>query len=510
MATHFARGGHARFNNLKAIAKKYASFIGPGIMISVAYMDPGNYSTGVSAGANNRFSLLFFVLVSNFMAIFLQSLCIKLGTVTGYDLARCCREYLPRRLNYVMWFFAEIAIIATDVAEVIGSAIALNILLRIPLPAGVVITIVDVLVVLAAYKSDQPLANFIRFFEYAVAVLVIGVISCFVALLAYLPRETTPVGLVFRGFVPSKEMTENGGLSIATSIIGATVMIHSLFLGSGIVQPRLREYDAQHGGLAPMSVDSTEGKDLTIEEKVTEYIEKDYRPLFAAIKYCYKYSVIELVVTLMTFAVFVNAAILIVAGGSLYGTPQASGADLYAIHDLLLKILAPVAGTIFMLALLLSGQSAGIVCTIAGQMVSEGHLNWTCKPWIRRLATRAISIVPCLIISVCIGRPALSAALNVSQIVISLLLPPLMMPLIYFTCNKRIMRVEKVRNDLVVPYTGNGESGERIPQESDATEYHQMENSWVTSIFLVVIWLFVSGLNIYSIVSMAQTGIYSA
>lgn len=211
MATHFARGGHARFNNLKAIAKKYASFIGPGIMISVAYMDPGNYSTGVSAGANNRFSLLFFVLVSNFMAIFLQSLCIKLGTVTGYDLARCCREYLPRRLNYVMWFFAEIAIIATDVAEVIGSAIALNILLRIPLPAGVVITIVDVLVVLAAYKSDQPLANFIRFFEYAVAVLVIGVISCFVALLAYLPRETTPVGLVFRGFVPSKEMTENGG-----------------------------------------------------------------------------------------------------------------------------------------------------------------------------------------------------------------------------------------------------------------------------------------------------------
>ncbi|KAF3984904.1 hypothetical protein FT663_05506 [Candidozyma haemuli var. vulneris] len=499
-----------RMGSLKEVARKYASFIGPGIMISVAYMDPGNYSTGVSAGANNRFSLLFFVFISNFMAIFLQSLCIKLGTVTGFDLARCCREYLPKKLNYVMWFLAECAIIATDVAEVIGSAIALNILLRIPLPAGVVITIVDVLVVLAAYRSDSPSATFIRFFEYAVALLVIGVVSCFAALLAYLPEGSAPVGLVFRGFVPSKEMTENGGLGIATSIIGATVMIHSLFLGSGIVQPRLREYDSLHGNL--QGSDSNLEKSEDIREKTSEIMDKEYKPSFAAVKYCYKYSIIELVVTLMTFAVFVNAAIVIVAGGSLYDTPQASNADLYVIHDLLSKILAPVAGTIFMLALLFSGQSAGIVCTIAGQMVSEGHLNWTCKPWVRRLITRGIAIVPCLIISLCIGRQALSAALNVSQIVISLLLPPLMMPLIYFTCNKKIMRVEK-EGDLGAQEQENTEEHELEKEgntSEDGKEYHQMENSWTTTVLLVLVWLFVSGLNIYSIVQMAQTGIYSA
>lgn len=498
-----------RMEKIQNIAKKYASFIGPGIMISVAYMDPGNYSTGVSAGANNRFSLLFFVMISNFMAIFLQILCIKLGTVTGYDLARCCREYLPRKLNYLMWFLAEIAIIATDVSEVIGSAIALNILIKVPLPAGVAITIVDVLVVLAAYKSDQPLATFIRFFEYAVALLVLGVIACFIALLAYLPRETTPVGLVFRGFVPSKEMTEHGGLSIATSIIGATVMIHSLFLGSGIVQPRLREYDAANGYITKELVDTSVKKDSDISEKTTEYITNSYKPLFAAIKYCYKYSVIELVVTLMTFAIFVNAAILIVAGGSLYGTPEAANADLYAIHDLLLKVLAPIAGTIFMLALLFSGQSAGIVCTIAGQIVSEGHLKWTCKPWIRRLATRSIAIIPCLAISISIGRPALSAALNVTQIIISLLLPPLVMPLIYFTCSKKIMRVKKDSPaDSAELGEDSGETQEQVSEDGDS--YHQMENSWITTIFLVIIWLFVSGLNIYSIVSMAQTGIYLA
>uniref|UniRef100_A0A0L0NRF7 Metal ion transporter n=1 Tax=Candidozyma auris TaxID=498019 RepID=A0A0L0NRF7_CANAR len=487
----------------KSIAKKYASFIGPGIMISVAYMDPGNYSTGVVAGANNRFSLLFFVLVSNFMANFLQSLCIKLGTVTGYDLARCCREYLPKKLNYVLWFLAECAIIATDVAEVIGSAIALNILLRIPLPAGVVITIVDVLVVLAAYRSDQPLANFIRFFEYAVALLVLGVVVCFAALLAYLPEDSAPVGTVFRGFAPSKEMTKHGGLGIATSIIGATVMIHSLFLGSGIVQPRLREYDLKHKNL----IEPAE-KDLVSKEKLIEYIENDYKPLFAAIKYCYKYSVIELVVTLMTFAVFVNASIVIVAGGSLYGTPQAADADLYAIHDLLLKVLAPVAGTIFMLALLFSGQSAGIVCTIAGQMVSEGHLNWTCKPWIRRLATRGIAIIPCLVISLCIGRLALNAALNVSQVVISLLLPPLMLPLIYFTSSKKIMRVELSKEEMTE--TSNGTTEDMTANVEDCKRYHQMENSWFTTVMLVLVWLFVSGLNIYSIVDMARSGIYLA
>lgn len=478
------------------IAKKYASFIGPGLMVSVAYMDPGNYATGVTAGASNRFSLLFMTLMSSIIAVFLQSLCIKLGTVTGHDLARCSREHLPKKLNYVLWFLAECAIIATDVAEVIGSAIALNILLRVPLPAGVCITIVDVLVVLAAYKADSPLAHFVRYFEYAVGVLVFGVVICFIAVLAYLPSGSAPVGQVLRGYAPSKEMFEDNGLTIATSIIGATVMIHSLFLGSGLVQPRLREYDVQNGYTPLATTATTNSENEKNEAAVLEYFYNSYIPSYHAIKYCLRYSIIELVVTLMTFALFVNSAILILAGATLYGTPEAVDADLYSIHHLLQKTLSPVVGTLFMVALLFSGQSAGIVCTIAGQIVSEGHLNWTVKPWIRRLCTRGISIVPCLIISLCIGKSALNAALNISQVIISILLPPLTAPLIYFTCNKKIMRVVKP-----VEESNQGDNS------SDEPEYWQMENSWVTTIVVVGIWLFISVLNVYAIVQMAMNGV---
>lgn len=455
-------------------------------MISVAYMDPGNYATGVTAGASNQFSLLFITFVSSVIAVFLQSLCIKLGTVTGYDLARCCREHLPRRLNYVLWFLAECAIIATDVAEVIGLAIALNILIRVPLPAGVVITIVDVLVVLAAYRAHSPRAHFIRYFEYAVLTLVFAVVVCFAVEMAYLPH-TVSVGEVFRGFLPSHQMFSGSGLTIATSIVGATVMIHLLFLGSGLVQPRLREYDLDHGYMHLPQVEDASEK----AEAVQEYLYAEYTPLYYAIRHCFNYLIAELCVTLLTVALFVNAAIVVLAGATLYGTLEAVDADLYSIHQLLLDSLAPVVGTIFMLALLFSGQSAGVVCTIAGQMVSEGHLRWTVRPWIRRLATRSISIVPVLIISLCVGKDGLSAALNVSQVVISILLPPLTAPLIYFTCSKKIMRVRKPREQC----------------ELDEPEYWQLENSWLTTVVVVLIWLFIAVLNVYSIVQMAQLGI---
>lgn len=231
-------------NRSKSVLKKYGSFVGPGMLISVAYMDPGNYATGITAGASNEYSLLFIVFLSNVIAIFLQSLCIKLGSVTGYDLARCCREYLPKQLNWVLWFLAECAIIATDVAEVIGSAIALNILLKIPLPAGVVITIIDVLFVLMAYRADTSLMKFVKIFEYAVGALVMVVVVCFAVELSQIHASARDI---FRGFVPSKQMFDGNGMTIATSIIGSTVMIHSLFLGSGLVQPRLRDFDVKHG-----------------------------------------------------------------------------------------------------------------------------------------------------------------------------------------------------------------------------------------------------------------------
>lgn len=495
------------FNKLlyktKKVLMKYSSFVGPGLMISVAYFDPGNYATGITAGAANQYHLLFIVFLSNAIAIFLQSLCIKLGSVTGYDLARCCREYFPRWLNLILWFLAECAIIATDVAEVIGTAIALNILIKVPLPAGVVITIVDVLFVLIAYRSDTSSTKFVKLFEYGVALLVFAVVICFAVELSAIPGDNETIRQVFLGFLPNKGMFKGNGLTIATSIIGSTVMIHSLFLGSGLVQPRLREYDVKHGIVNLNDIcdevdevldEKTEG-DIQQQRylKESHYFYHDYKPSFASIQYSLKYSIIELAITLFTFALFVNSAILIVAGATLYGTEEALDADLYTIHELLSRNLAPIAGTVFMLALLFSGQSAGIVCTIAGQIVSEGHINWTVKPWVRRLITRGISLLPCLVISACIGRGGLGIALNISQVIISILLPPLTAPLIYFTCKKSIMRVE-VPNELA-------------EGEEDGKTYKYMNNNWITTTVAVLIWLFVSVLNIYAIVQMAMNGV---
>ncbi|SCU98658.1 LAFA_0G19394g1_1 [Lachancea sp. 'fantastica'] len=482
----------------RSVLKKYMKFVGPGLMVSVAYMDPGNYSTAVDAGSTNRFALLFVILLSNIIAIFLQSLCIKLGTVTGMDLSRACRKYLPRWLNWTIYLCAEAAIIATDVAEVIGSAVALNILIKVPLPAGVAITVVDVLFVMIAYKPGSSSMRFVRLFELAVAALVLGVCICFCIQLAFLPR--IPVREVFRGFAPSKEMFQNNGIYIAASILGATVMPHSLFLGSGLVQPRLLEFDEQNGNyskLASVEVNSEESSSekLSEDEKLDQgYL--NYKPSMSAIRYALKYSISELTITLFTFALFVNSSILIISGATLYGSPEAAGADLYTIHDLLSRDLAPVVGTIFMLALLLSGQSAGIVCTIAGQIVSEGHINWKLKPWKRRIATRMISIIPCLAISLSVGRSALSKTLNASQVVLSLLLPFLTAPLIYFTCKKSVMKVEE--------RSSNAESQSDI--ENGDSSVVDMSNNWVTSIIAIVVWLFISVLNVYAIVQLGLSG----
>ncbi|KAK6201008.1 manganese transporter [Scheffersomyces amazonensis] len=502
----------SKFNKVLTALRKYGTFIGPGLLISVAYMDPGNYATGITAGAANQYSLLFIVFLSDIIAIFLQSLCIKLGSVTGYDLARCCREYFPKWLNIILWILAECAIIATDVAEVIGSAIALNILLRIPLPAGVCITIVDVILVLIAYRNDTSSTKLVKYFEYSVGLLVFAVVVCFAVELSQIHAD---VREVFRGFVPSKEMFEGSGMTIATSLIGSTVMIHSLFLGSGIVQPRLREYDVMHGyvNLDEICEANDEKDPRSKKDREAEYFYTQYKPSYQSIKYSYKYSIIELTVTLLTFALFVNAAILIVAGSSLYNTPEALNADLYTIHYLLSKNLAPVVGTIFMLALLFSGQSAGIVCTIAGQIVSEGHINWKVKPWLRRLITRAISILPCLAISVSIGRNGLSIALNISQVIISLLLPPLTAPLIYFTCKKEIMRVALTdddpdyESDSIVSRADDQTDEE---QQENSVRYKYMANNWITASVAIAIWLFISALNVYAIYDMAINGVASS
>jgi metal iron transporter len=269
-------------------------------------------------------------------------------------------------------------------------------------------------------------------------------------------------------------------------------MPHSLFLGSGIVQPRLRDYDSKRG-LLPPDPQSTTSSLVDGMEKV------HYIPSQAAIKHSLKYSIIEIALSLFTFALFVNSAILIVAGASLYDNPEALDADIFAIHDLLATSISPAAGTIFALALLLSGISAGIVCTIAGQMVSEGALNWKMKPWQRRLVTRLISITPSIIIAGAVGKSGLNAALTGSQVALSSVLPFITAPLIYFTCLNRYMTVQPGMARFHIEADEEGMfTGRRPITEREGGV--NMANSWYIAIIAVLIWLIITVMNIANLV----------
>ncbi|GAV56135.1 hypothetical protein ZYGR_0BA00410 [Zygosaccharomyces rouxii] len=477
-----------RGNKLLAILAKYAKFIGPGLMVSVSYMDPGNYSTAVAAGSAHKYKLLFSVLVANFMAAFWQCLCAKLGAVTGLDLAQNCKRHLTPQLNVALYILAEIAIIATDLAEVVGTAISLNILLDVPLALGVVLTVIDVLIVLMAYKPNGSL-KWIRYFEMFVSFLVFATVICFGLELIY--ADLGPSKEIWKGFLPSKAVFEGDGLYLSLAILGATVMPHSLYLGSGVVQPRLRDYDITHGNYIPDMND-------------VENNHEKYKPSIDAVNDALQFTMAELLVSLFTVALFVNCAILIVAGATLYGkTEPGEEADLFSIYKLLSTSLSKSAGTIFVLALLFSGQSAGIVCTLSGQMVSEGFLNWTISPALRRSATRAVAITPCLILVLVAGRNGLSGALNASQVVLSLLLPFVSAPLLYFTSSSKIMRIKlpgrsvELNGDIQLRDLGQEELEEE-PQ------YKDMSNGKFFTAIAVIIWLIVSGLNFYMLISFAQ------
>lgn len=267
-------------------------------------------------------------------------------------------------------------------------------------------------------------------------------------------------------------------------------MPHSLYLGSGIVQPRLRDYDVKHG-LLPEETNSDDDNE----------VKDHYTPSLDAIKYSYRISALELALALFTFALFVNSAILIVSGISLYNNPDAPEADIFSIHRLLSTSISPAAGTVFALALLLSGVSAGVVCTITGQMVCEGALHWKLKPWLRRLVTRSISIIPSVVIAAAVGRSGLNDALNGSQVVLSVVLPFVTAPLIYFTCSKKHMRVSGDRARL---NTGPDEQTRGVVDtagaESDGPGFVDMANPWYVTIFAVLLWLVITVLNVANLV----------
>lgn len=391
---------------------KLLHFLFQSIMVLVSFIDCGNYVSNTTAGARFQYALLFVILISNLVAILFQCLCVKLGCVTGLDLAQMCRKHFPRKLNLALYVCAELAIVATDLAGVVGTAIALNILFGILLQAGVLITVLDVLAILVFYKPEKSLTR-VKAFEFFVLVLVGATVLCFTAELFSI--DITDKAALIRGVFPSKTLLDNEAIYASCALVGATVMPHLLYLGLALVQPRMKHYD---------------------KVPPTETI---YTPLMKAIKYCLNISYFELIVSLFFVSTFVNGAMLVVAGTALYGTPEAQDADMQSIYTLLEQYVLKLAATVFVVLLLFLGQASGLVVTISGQVVLEGFIQWTIAPWVRRLVTRLILIVPCLLVTYSAGSKGINDILNASQVFLLLVLPFCLAPLIYFTCSKTHM-----------------------------------------------------------------------
>ncbi len=374
--------------------RKMLAFSGPGYLVAVGYMDPGNWATDLAGGSQFGYTLLSVILISNLMAILLQSLCAKLGIVTGRDLAQACRDHYSKPVSVVLWLLCEAAICACDLAEVVGSAIALNLLFGIPLVWGVCITALDVLLVMFLQNKG------FRYIEALVVTLIVTIGGCFLAEIIF---SRPDVAAVLGGFLPKFEIVSNPKmLFIAIGILGATVMPHNLYLHSSIVQTRKYER-------------TPEGKREAI-----------------------KFATIDSTVALM-FALFINAAILIVSAATFFG----KGHDVAEIQDAH-KLLSPmlgvsIASTLFAVALLASGQNSTLTGTLAGQIVMEGFLNIRLRPWLRRLITRLIAIIPAVIVTALYGESKTTDLLVLSQVILSLQLPFAVVPLILFTSDRKKM-----------------------------------------------------------------------
>ncbi|GMM44201.1 divalent metal ion transporter [Pichia kluyveri] len=438
-----------------SVLSKFIKYIGPGLMVSVAYMDPGNFSSSI-ASAQFQYKLLFSLVISNIMAGFLQILASKLGICTGQDLATNCRKHLHPQLNKIINIFAEVSVVATDVAEIIGTAIAFNIIFNIPLLYGVLLSIIDMLFVVMAYRPNGPML-LLRIFEGFVSLLVFGTVICFAVELAKV-SPTTDWKDVALGFLPSKAVfTDIKGLYLSAALLGSNLMPHSLYLGSGVVQARMKSFDIKMGHYVPPVVKKSGGlftfsnRDDDEDENNDDYTENSYKPSIHAIDETMNYTIAELIVSLIFVALFVNAAILIVAGSALSNPTDDDGdgaletADLFTLHHLLSTHLSKAAGSLFAFALLCSGLCGGTVVTIAGQMIMEGHSNSNLPPGIKRIITRVFALIPCITVVLIAGREGLSAVLNGSQVVLSFMLPFICAPLIYFTSNREIMKVELYR-----------------------------------------------------------------
>jgi manganese transport protein len=375
--------------------RKLFAFAGPGYLVAVGYMDPGNWATDLAGGARFGYTLLSVIMISNLMAILLQALAARLGIASGRDLAQACRDHYSRPVTIVLWLLCEIAIAACDLAEVIGAAIALNLLFGLPLVWGVALTSLDVLVVLWLQHHG------FRYVEALVVGLILAIAGSF-AIELFFARPA--VGPMFAGLVPRADILKNGDmLYIAIGILGATVMPHNLYLHSSIVQTR--KY-----------LDTAESKKEAI-----------------------RFATIDSSVALM-FALFINAAILVMAAAAFHGSGHEAVADIGDAYQLLSPLLGTkLASILFAVALLCSGQNATLTGTLAGQIVMEGFINLRLRPWLRRLITRLIAIVPAVIVVAMYGERGTGQLLILSQVILSLQLSFAVIPLVLFTGDKRKM-----------------------------------------------------------------------
>lgn len=507
--------------------------VGVGTVCAVAYFDPGNWGVDLEAGSKYGYRLLFVILLAGIFAVFLQVLGSRLGCVTGIDLASHCRLLLYNRTKrprlvrwltlYPLYVISEVAIIATDLAELLGSAIALCLLFpKLELWHGVLITAFDVIFLLAL--KDPLGAKPVRPFELLIAALVLAVLICLLIVIASVDVEW---GTTFKGFIPSKYVIENGALYTSVGILGATVMPHSLFLGSALAtqdrvsppKPSMSTDSLEDMGMAPAYTSPTSTIRNILRKtaqwivasfrtpppsassaQATTHAEHDNRPL-SFIKAHLYHGTADIIGSLLGFAVLINSLILILASAVFfYGsgrgdTGNKDPAGLFDAYDLIRDLVGKSAATLFAIALLAAGQSSSIIATVAGQAVSEGFLRWRVSAVVRRLLTRLIAVIPSMVVAVALGRDGVDSLLVASQVVLSICLPFICLPLLYVTSSRAIMSVRE-------PVVSRSSSSLTPVEAETGFRVVDFSNGLIAKIFGALLWIVIVIANVYVLVTL--------
>ncbi|KAF8167251.1 natural resistance-associated macrophage protein-domain-containing protein [Crassisporium funariophilum] len=526
-------------------AKKHS---GVGIVCAVAYFDPGNWGVDLQAGSQFGYRLLFVVLLAGLFAVFLQVLASRLGCVTGIDLASHSRLLLYNRPKhkllyrwlglYPLYILAEVAIIATDLAELLGSAIALCMLFpKLELWHGVLITAFDVIFILA--MGDPLRGKPVRMFEVLIAGMVLAVLVCMIVIIS---KVDVNWAHAFEGYIPSKHMFASGGIYTSVGILGATVMPHSLFLGSALATQDRISFRAKGNANVLTTVNSKES-DESLQSKPIEKLSSVRRfyedckdSIFAAFRkppgnvyattatrhherqnnpyefvraHIY-HGMFDIVGSLLGFAVMINSLILMLAAAVFFygngNTGESSPASLFDAYDLIRDLVGQPAATLFAVSLLCAGQSSSIIATVAGQAVSEGFLQWRVSPVMRRLLTRLLAIIPSMAVAIAVGRQGIDTLLVASQVVLSIVLPFITFPLLYCTASKAIMSVRKSKT---IPVDGSGTlTAVELPAALQNRTENALENADSDELLTIgigaAIWLVVVAANMYVIVELGM------